>query len=62
MKAVLPDDQGFTTIEHIRDGLAAYGKLDRDIIHDTEWVRTPSPTRAVRHTSDVLESILRITF
>lgn len=41
MKAVRPDDQGFTTVEHIRDGLAAYGKLDKDIIHDTEWVSAP---------------------
>lgn len=44
VKAIRPDDQDFTTIEHIRDGLAGgtgHGgsKLDRDGIHETEWVR-----------------------
>lgn len=43
VKAIRPDDQDFTTIEHIRDGLAGTGhggrKLDRDGIHETEWVR-----------------------
>lgn len=44
VKAIRPDDQDFTTIEHIRDGLAGAGagrggsKLDRDRIHETEWV------------------------
>eukprot|EP00903_Cladosiphon_okamuranus_P013950 g12974.t1 len=41
VKAIRPDDQDFTTIEHIRDGLAGSGhggsKLDRDGIHETEW-------------------------
>lgn len=43
MKAIRPDDQDFTTIEHIRDGLAGHkgNKLDRDGIHETEWVRGP---------------------
>ena len=40
MKEIRPDDQDFTTIEHIRDGLSAHAgsKLDRDGIHETEWV------------------------
>lgn len=46
VKAIRPDDQDFTTIEHIRDGLAGTGhggsKLDRDGIHETEWVRGDS--------------------
>ncbi|CAM9186272.1 unnamed protein product, partial [Ectocarpus fasciculatus] len=39
VKAIRPDDQDFTTIEHIRDGLAGHkgSKLDRDGIHETEW-------------------------
>ncbi|CAM9842968.1 unnamed protein product [Pylaiella littoralis] len=39
VKAIRPDDQDFTTIEHIRDGLSGHGgsKLDRDGIHETEW-------------------------
>ncbi|CAN0548937.1 unnamed protein product, partial [Ectocarpus sp. 8 AP-2014] len=43
VKAIRPDDQDFTTIEHIRDGLAGHkgSKLDRDGIHETEWVRGP---------------------
>ena len=45
VKAIRPDDQDFTTIEHIRDGLAATGhggsKLDHDGIHETEWVSFP---------------------
>lgn len=44
VKAIRPDDQDFTTVEHIRDGLAGTGhggsKLDRDGIHETEWVRS----------------------
>ena len=46
VKAIRPDDQDFTTIEHIRDGLAGTGhggsKLDRHGIHETEWVRGAS--------------------
>lgn len=41
MKKIRPDDQDFTTIEHIRDGLSAHtgsSKIDRDGIHETEWV------------------------
>eukprot|EP00904_Undaria_pinnatifida_P002651 jgi/Undpi1/12387/HiC_scaffold_5.g02059.m1 len=39
VKAIRPDDQDFTTIEHIRDGLSSHAgsKLDRDGIHETEW-------------------------
>lgn len=40
VKAIRPDDQDFTTIEHIWDGLAAHGgKLEKNGIHATEWVR-----------------------
>lgn len=39
MKAIRPDDQDLTTIEHIRDGLTTHGKLDRGILSGTEWVR-----------------------
>lgn len=40
VKAIRPDDQDFTTIEHIRDGLAGRGgkKVDREGIDETEWV------------------------
>ena len=41
VKMIRPDDQGFTTIENIRDGLAPAGnkKPDTGSIHETEWVR-----------------------
>lgn len=46
VKVIRPDDQDFTTIEHIRDGLSGHGgsKLDRDGIHETEWVSFFTPT------------------
>ncbi|CAM9405848.1 unnamed protein product, partial [Choristocarpus tenellus] len=37
VKAVNPDDQDMTTIEHIADGLAALGEFDRSLILDSEW-------------------------
>ncbi|CAM9910415.1 unnamed protein product, partial [Ascophyllum nodosum] len=39
VKMIRPDDQGFTTIENIRDGLAPAGnkKPDTGSIHETEW-------------------------
>ena len=50
MKAIRPDDQDFTTIEHIRDGLSAHAgsKLDRDGIHETEWVSSGQDKKCKR--------------